>query len=47
MQKKINYKKHKGTYIVYDLDEKAKEYNNDDNLIFEGEYINGERNRKG
>ena len=26
---------------------KGKEYNNDGNLIFEGEYLNGERNGKG
>ena len=42
-----NYKFFTNKYIVYDTDKKGKEYNNDGNLEFEGEYLNGERNGKG
>ena len=43
-----NYKLFKRKYVVYDKNGIAKEYGiYDDNLIFEGEYLNGERNGKG
>ena len=46
--KLINYKFYSGKYIVYETNIKGKEYDgNDDNLLFEGEYLNGERNGKG
>ena len=38
----------KGKYIIYESDRKGKEYNSyDDELKYEGEYLNGERNGKG
>ena len=41
----INYKFYSGRYIIYDTNEKGREYNgNNDELIFEGEYLNGKRN---
>ena len=44
----INYKLYSGRYIIYETKEKGKEYNAEsDNLIFEGEYLNGKRNGKG
>ena len=40
-----NYKHFKGKYIIYESDEYGKEYNGyDDNLLYEGEYYNGEKN---
>ena len=46
--KLINYKFYKGTYIIYELNGKIKEYNgNTDKIKFEGEYLNGKRNGKG
>ena len=46
--KLINYKVYSGKYIVYETNIKGKEYDAyDDNLLFEGEYLNGERNGKG
>ena len=44
----INYKLFKGRSIIYESNGKGKEYNsNDDKLIYEGEYLNGQRNGKG
>ena len=44
----INYKFYSGKYIIYEANRIGKEYNGkDDRLIFEGEYLNGERNGKG
>ena len=46
--KLINYKIFSDRYIIYNGDEKGKEYNGyDDDLRYEGEYINGVRNGKG
>ena len=45
-----NYKMYKGSYIIHQGNGKFKEYNDCGNiniLIFEGEYLNGERNGKG
>ena len=43
-----NYKHFTGRYIIYDSKRIVKEYNGeDDELIFEGEYLNGKRNGKG
>ena len=40
----INYKNFSGKYIIYETKGKGKEYSgHDDILIFEGEYLNGER----
>ena len=53
MQKKmciniLDYKSSSKTYIIYESKGKGKEYIiNNDKLIYEGEYINGERNGKG
>ena len=41
-----NYKYFTGKYIIYENEQKGKEYYLDQ-LIFEGEYLNGERNGKG
>ena len=44
----INYKFFSGKYIIYESNGIRKEYHEyDDTLIFEGEYLNGERNGKG
>ena len=44
----INYKFISGRYIIYGSNGNGKEYNGEnDQLIFEGEYLNGERNGKG
>ena len=43
----INYKLFKGKYIIYEPNRIGKEYNKNDNLIFECEYLNGKRNGKG
>ena len=44
----INFKDLSGKYIIFDTNKKGKEYLiHNDNLIFEGEYINGKRNGKG
>jgi len=46
--KMINYKFYKGKCIIYELNGNTKEYNEfDDNIEFEGEYLNGKRNGKG
>ena len=43
-----NYKLFKRKYVIYYKNETAKEYGlYDDKLIYEGEYLNGERNGKG
>ena len=42
-----NYKIFTGNYIEYDSKGKGKEYDCDDDLIYEDEYLNGERNGKG
>ena len=44
----LNYKHFSGRYIIYESNGIAKEYVGEtDTLIFEGEYLNGERNGKG
>ena len=44
----INYKILNGRYIVYESNEIGAEYsNNDDKIVFVGEYLNGKRNGKG
>ena len=44
----INYKILSGKYIIYESNQKMKEYNSfNDVLIFEGEYLNGKKNGKG
>ena len=43
----FNYKIFSGRYILYEENGKAKEYScYNDNLLFEGEYLNGKRNGK-
>ena len=44
--KSINYKFYSKKYIIYETNIKGKEYGYNDNLIFEGEYLNGERHGK-
>ena len=41
----INYKLLSGRNNVYELNGKGKEYNFGGNLLFEGVYLNGKRNR--
>ena len=43
----LNYKLFKAKYIKYETNRIGKEYNKYDKLIFEGEYLHGERNGKG
>ena len=43
----INYKHFSRRHIIYESNGIAKEYHNDEKLIFEGEYLNGKRNGKG
>ena len=44
----INYKYFTGKYIIYQSKRIGKEYIGKDNiLVYEGEYLNGERNGKG
>ena len=44
----IKYKILSGRYIIYEKNNKGKEYNSyNDILLFEGEYLNGKRNGKG
>ena len=44
----INYKYFSGRYIIYESNRIGKEYNGEyDTLIYEGEYLKGERNGKG
>ena len=43
----INYKNYSDRYIIYGKNGKGKEYNYDDKLVFEGEYLNRKRNGKG
>ena len=44
----INYKFWSKKYIEFETNEKGKEYDSyTDKLIFEGEYLNGQRNGKG
>ena len=46
--KLMNYKFNTGRYIIYENNIKGKEFNGyNKNLVFEGEYLNGERNGKG
>ena len=43
-----NYRLFSGKYIINEIKEKTKEYDRlNDKLIFEGEYLNGQRNGKG
>jgi len=44
----LNYKLLSERYFIYETKEKGKEYDSyNDRLIYEGEYLNGERNGKG
>ena len=43
----LNYKFFKEKYIIYESKQNGKEYNKLQKLIFEGEYLHGERNGKG
>ena len=45
----INYKYYQGKYIIYETKTKAKEYDYKNKLLYlyEGDYLNGERNGKG
>ena len=45
----LNYKFFKGKYIIYEneTNRKGREYDQNDILVYEGEYLNGERNGKG
>ena len=44
----LNYKLYSNKYIIYEANNKVKEYNiYNDQLIYEGEYLNGKRNGKG
>ena len=44
----INYRLYSGRYIIFESKEKGKEYDaENDEKIFEGEYLNGKRNGKG
>ena len=44
----INYKYYTGNYIIYESNKRGKEYKGyNDKLIYEGEYLKGERNGKG
>ena len=43
----INYKYFSGSFIIFESNEKGKEFLFDGELIFEGEYLNRKRNGKG
>ena len=44
----LHYKVYSGRFIIYETKEKGKEYNGyKDQLVYEGEYLNGERNGQG
>ena len=44
----INYQLFTGRYIIFDTNEKVKEYDNFNNkLVYVGGYLNGKRNGKG
>ena len=43
----INYKFFSGKYIIYETKNKGKEYEYNDKLLYEGEFLNGERYGKG
>ena len=43
----IDFKHLSGKYIIYEINGKGKEYNFNDELVFEGEYLNEKRNGKG
>ena len=43
----INYKFFSRKYILYETKEKGKEYNSDNDLLYEGEFLHGVRNGKG
>ena len=46
--KLINYQRFSGRYIIYETKKEGREYDGYNNkLLFEGEYLNGERNGKG
>ena len=42
-----NYMQFSNRYIIYETKKKGKEYSNDGELKFEGEYLNGKKNGKG
>ena len=42
----INYKTFSGRYILYGKNGKGKEYDYDDKLLFEGEYLNKKKMEK-
>ena len=42
----INYKIFSGRHIIYEAKGKGKEYDNNNNLVFEGEYLSGEKKEK-
>ena len=43
----MNYRHFKGRYIIYESKGIGKEYDKNDILIYEGEYLNGEKHGKG
>ena len=43
----VNYKFISVKYDIFEENGKGKEYDNDGDLMFEGEYLNGKRNGKG
>ena len=43
----LNYRLLSERYIIYEAKDKVKEYNNYDELIFEGEFLNGVKNGRG
>ena len=43
----MHYRLFSTRYIIYEANGNGKEYNKNDKLIYEGEYLNGERNGKG
>ena len=43
----INYQRFSGRYIIYETKTRGKEFNWNNEKLFEGEYLNGERNGKG
>ena len=42
----LNYKLFSERYIIYEAKGKVKVYNKYDRIIYEGEFLNGQRNRK-
>ena len=43
----VNYKFFSSKYAIFEPNGKGKEFNYEDELVFEGEYLRGERNGKG